>query len=122
MLQLAFDIGGTFTDLVLLNTGTGHLDVWKVPTTPDAPDMAVARALAERVGEGAMPAADVSAALHPTTVPTQALLRRHGARTALIPTRLFRRIRLSDGQRQRVYSTRNTRRPAPCRQKQPAEG
>src|SRR3546814_18766712 len=94
MLQLAFDIGGTFTDIVLLDTGTGRLDVWKVPTTPDAPDMAVARALAERVGEGAFAAADVSAAIHATTVATNAILERKGSRPALIPTRGFRDLLL----------------------------
>ena len=45
MLQLAFDIGGTFTDLVLLDTEKGDLRIWKVPTTPDAPERAVAQAL-----------------------------------------------------------------------------
>src|SRR3546814_19999801 len=86
MLQLAFDIGGTFTDIVLLDTGTGRLDVWKVPTTPDAPDMAVARALAERVGEGAFVAADVSAAIHAPTVATNAILDHKVSRTVLITT------------------------------------
>src|SRR3546814_6261775 len=99
MRQLAFDIGGTFTDIVLLDTGTGRLDVWKVPTTPDAPDMAVARALAERVGEGAFAAADVSAAIHATTVATNAILERKGSRPPLTTTRGFRPILLTGRQR-----------------------
>ena len=103
MLQLAFDIGGTFTDIVLLDTETGALDVWKVPTTPDAPDRAVARALAERIGEGAFAPADVSAAIHATTVATNAILERKGSRTALITTKGFRDVLLIG--RQKRYDT-----------------
>src|SRR3546814_310471 len=113
MLQLAFDIGGTFTDIVLRDTGTGRLDVGKGPTTPDAPDMAVARALAERVGEGAFAAADVSAAIHATTVATNAILERKGSRTALITTRGFRDILLIGRQKRYDTYTLHIVKPAP---------
>ena len=103
MLQLAFDIGGTFTDLVLLDTESGGLDIWKVPTTPDAPDRAVAQALAARIDAGLLVARDVTAAIHATTVATNAILERKGSHTALITTAGFRDVLLIG--RQKRYDT-----------------
>ena len=93
-MQLAFDIGGTFTDIVLLDPATGRLDIWKVPTTPAAPDRAVAEAVAARIAAGTIDPGAVTAALHATTVATNAILERKGSRTALITTRGFRDVLL----------------------------
>lgn len=103
MLQLAFDIGGTFTDLVLLDTATGDLDIWKVPTTPKAPDQAVATALAERIAAKELVPQKISAVMHATTVATNAILERKGSRTALITTEGFRDVLLIG--RQKRYDT-----------------
>lgn len=77
------DSGGTFTDAVALG-GDGVLRTAKVPSTPHDPAVATARACAAVAG------ADVAVELrHGTTVPTNALLERAGARTALVTTAGF---------------------------------
>src|SRR5215471_11978500 len=103
MLQLAFDIGGTFTDLVLLDNAKSDLRIWKVPTTPDAPERAVAQALGERIGENLFDPSDIASVLHATTVATNAILERKGSRTALITTKGFRDVLLIG--RQKRYDT-----------------
>ncbi len=76
------DIGGTFTDLVLAENGRLHIH--KRPSTPDNPADAMLAGLAAL---GVAPDARIS---HGTTVATNAILERKGARTALITTRGFR--------------------------------
>jgi N-methylhydantoinase A len=84
---LGVDVGGTFTDAVLLDGGAVHTA--KVPTTPREESLGVMRAVEavlERAGAGAE-AVEVFA--HGMTVGTNALLEERGARTALIATRGF---------------------------------
>src|ERR1700761_9634795 len=78
---LAVDVGGTFTDAVLLDDGAVHTA--KVPTTPG---MAAIDAVLAEAGAGA---ADVESFAHGMTVGTNALLEERGARTALIATKGF---------------------------------
>ncbi len=84
---LGVDVGGTFTDAVLLDGGTVHTA--KVPTTPRDESAAVMRAVEavlERAGAGP---GEVEFFAHGMTVGTNALLEERGARTALIATRGF---------------------------------
>ncbi|MFN4087985.1 MAG: hydantoinase/oxoprolinase family protein, partial [Alphaproteobacteria bacterium] len=113
MLELAFDIGGTFTDIVLLDTKRGRLDIWKVPTTPEAPDRAVAEALADRIAAGAFDPTGISAAIHATTVATNAILERKGSRTALLTTRGFRDVLLIGRQKRPDTYTLHFVKPRP---------
>ena len=88
--RLGVDVGGTFTDVALWDEATRQLAVLKLPSVPRDPAegiLAGIRAITER--EGVPPAALVFVA-HGTTVATNALLERKGARTALITTRGFR--------------------------------
>jgi N-methylhydantoinase A len=94
MYRLAFDIGGTFTDFVLHDTREDTLRLWKVPTSSGAPADAVVKALHQLLEDGTVEPADIGAILHATTVATNAILERKGARTALITTRGFRDIAL----------------------------
>jgi len=82
------DVGGTFTDLILIDEGAGELRLAKVPTTPDNQAGGVLAALAET---GAA-LADVSAMVHGTTTTTNAMLERKIARVGLITTRGFRDV------------------------------
>lgn len=94
MLRLAFDIGGTFTDFVLHDPGTGSMRLWKVPTSSGAPADAVIAAIGDLLAEGTVKASEIGSLLHATTVATNAILERKGVRTALITTRGFRDVAL----------------------------
>ncbi len=113
MLQLAFDIGGTFTDFALRDSETGDVEAWKVLTTPEAPARAVIASLAERIASHDLAAANVATVLHATTIATNAILERKGSRTALITTAGFRDVLIIG--RQKRYDTNNLHidKPAP---------
>src|SRR5262245_29912797 len=99
--RVAVDIGGTFTDIVVMS-GDGVLHESKVSTTPDDPSRAVVTGLGALLQELAIPAGRVEEVLHGTTVGSNTILQRSGARTGLITTRGFRdvleigRIRMPD--------------------------
>jgi N-methylhydantoinase A len=86
-MRIGADIGGTFTDIVLVNDEDGSLRLGKVLTTPARPDDAVIAGLQEVV-DGA--AEQVEHLVHGTTLITNALIERKGALTALITTKGFR--------------------------------
>ncbi|MDH3235397.1 MAG: hydantoinase/oxoprolinase family protein [Alphaproteobacteria bacterium] len=88
--RIGVDIGGTFTDVVLEIGGAQHTA--KVLTTHDAPDRAVIEGL-DRVREasGVAPG-DVEIIIHGTTLATNAIIERKGAKTALITTAGFRDV------------------------------
>jgi N-methylhydantoinase A len=84
--RAAVDIGGTFTDLVHLDEGTGEVGLAKASTTPGRFEDGVMDAIAEAELDG------VAFLAHGTTVIINALTERKGARTALITTRGFRDV------------------------------
>jgi N-methylhydantoinase A len=86
--RLGVDIGGTFTD-VALDSGARRFTA-KVLTTPAAPERGVIAAINAVLGEARIPASALSIIIHGTTLATNALIERKGARTALITTRGFR--------------------------------
>ena len=90
--RLGCDIGGTFTDFVLVNDETGEFQINKCLTTPADPSDAVEegiRGLLKRV-PGFMPKIDEI--IHGTTLVINAIIERKGAKTALITTRGFRDV------------------------------
>ena len=82
--RLAIDIGGTFTD-VALETGT-RLVTTKVLTTHAAPEQGVLDGVAKVLGMASVAPSDVRLVIHGTTLATNAVIERKGARTALIVT------------------------------------
>ncbi|MGH7156037.1 MAG: hydantoinase/oxoprolinase N-terminal domain-containing protein, partial [Acetobacteraceae bacterium] len=104
-MEIAFDIGGTFTDFVLRDTETGQTDIWKVPTTSRDPAQAVLDGLRSRSRDMRLRPGDVARVLHATTIATNAILERKGARTALLTTAGFRDVLLIG--RQKRYDTNN---------------
>ncbi len=84
---LGVDVGGTFTDAVLLDGGTVHTA--KLPTTPGEESAGVMTAIGEVLNRAGAGAGDVESFAHGMTVGTNALLEERGARTALIATRGF---------------------------------
>src|SRR5437899_10440360 len=81
-MRVGVDVGGTFTDLVVL--GPRGLVALKVPSTPDAPERGIWDAF-DKAGLAAPP----ESLIHGTTVATNALLERKGARVVLVATRGF---------------------------------
>jgi N-methylhydantoinase A len=86
--RLGVDIGGTFTD-VALETGERRWSA-KILTTPEAPERAVIEAIRQVLGEAALRPADLSIIIHGTTLATNAIIERKGAKTALLTTEGFR--------------------------------
>ncbi|MBV9066809.1 MAG: hydantoinase B/oxoprolinase family protein [Methylobacteriaceae bacterium] len=92
MISLGSDIGGTFTDLVVIDEATGKIDIEKVLTTPSDPSLAIERGLQgfdDRVKDCV---AQASLLVHGTTLVINAVLERKGAVTGLITTRGFRDV------------------------------
>ena len=90
-IRIGADVGGTFTDVVLLDA-EGHVEVHKLPSTPPGFEEAVLAAVARLLARADAPGARVAAVAHGTTVATNALLEHRGARTALVTTRGFRDV------------------------------
>ncbi|MBI2462557.1 MAG: hydantoinase/oxoprolinase family protein, partial [Candidatus Rokubacteria bacterium] len=88
--RIGVDIGGTFTDLVLIDERSGALAVDKVLTTPKDPSQAVEAGLVRLLAEAGAPAGEVRTLIHGTTLATNAIIERKGAKTALLTTRGFR--------------------------------
>jgi N-methylhydantoinase A len=88
--RLGIDVGGTFTDLVVVDEATGGLRVGKVLTTPKDPAHGVETGMVALLGEAGVATSDVQAVVHGTTLATNALIERKGARTALVMTEGFR--------------------------------
>jgi N-methylhydantoinase A len=104
-MQLAFDIGGTFTDFALRDTKSGVVKIWKVPTTPRAPAKAVTDNLEARSKAGGFDGKLIADVLHATTIATNAILERKGSRVALLTTKGFKDVLLFG--RQKRYDTNN---------------
>ncbi|MGA8382584.1 MAG: hydantoinase/oxoprolinase N-terminal domain-containing protein, partial [Stellaceae bacterium] len=86
--RLGVDIGGTFTD-VALEMGERRWSA-KILTTPQAPERAVIAAINQVLREAALAPADLTIIIHGTTLATNALIERKGAKTALVTTEGFR--------------------------------
>jgi len=90
--RLGVDIGGTFTDVALEvadSVGVRRYSA-KILTTPDAPERAVITAIGEVLREAALAPSDLSIIIHGTTLATNAIIERKGAKTALVTTEGFR--------------------------------
>ena len=87
---LAIDIGGTFTDIVLLQANTGRFAVAKVLTSYPDPSEAVLSGTRDLLRDQALEPDQISRTIHGTTLVTNALIERKGAKTALLTTRGFK--------------------------------
>ncbi len=88
--RVGVDIGGTFTDLIVLDMQTGEFQVGKVLTTPEDPSVAVEKVLVETLQRSEIQPADLLHVIHGTTLVTNAIIERKGAATALLTTEGFR--------------------------------
>ncbi|MEM6489685.1 MAG: hydantoinase/oxoprolinase family protein [Pseudomonadota bacterium] len=88
--RIGADIGGTFTDIAMLDAAGRTLAIEKRVTTPERPDDAVVAGIAALLVRTGVAPADVAVVVHGTTLFTNALIQRRGALTALITTEGFR--------------------------------
>src|SRR5215470_4359527 len=90
--RIGIDIGGTFTDVALVEDTSGSIGVAKVPTTPDDLARGVLSALKMAMERHQIVPVEVGLLSHATTVVTNSILEETGARAALITTRGFRDV------------------------------
>src|SRR5712691_11561892 len=88
--RLGVDIGGTFTDLVVIDEATGTARVGKVLAAAKDPAHGVEEGIHALLNEAGVRSGAVKAVVHGTTLATNALIERKGARTALLTTEGFR--------------------------------
>ena len=88
--RLAVDIGGTFTDLALEHDG--RRSTIKVLTTQAAPEQGVMAGVRDILNTSGVAAAAIGIVIHGTTLATNAVIERKGARTALLTTQGFRDV------------------------------
>ncbi len=90
--RLGVDVGGTFTDLALYDTDTDRLEFAKTPSTPVNQALGVAAGIRELMERHRVSPDRIDFFIHGTTVATNTLLERKGAKTALIVTAGFRDV------------------------------
>ncbi|MGZ3320960.1 MAG: hydantoinase/oxoprolinase N-terminal domain-containing protein, partial [Xanthobacteraceae bacterium] len=89
--RLGVDVGGTHTDLVLIDTATGELLIEKVSSTPKNPALGVLNGVAKFIARGVAPA-EIGFFAHGTTITTNALLEMRGAKVGLLITKGYRAV------------------------------
>ncbi|MEM6548368.1 MAG: hydantoinase/oxoprolinase family protein [Pseudomonadota bacterium] len=111
--RIGADIGGTFTDLALVDGAGTRFEIGKILTTPAQPDDAVIAGIAALLARTGLTAGEIDHVVHGTTLFTNALIERKGATTALITTRGFRdAVEIGREHRYDMYDLRMER-PAP---------
>ena len=83
---IGVDVGGTFTDVIMVDSETGEQYIHKVPSTPDAQDKAVTRGVMEILEMHDVNPQSIDLVVHGTTIATNAMLERKGARVILLTT------------------------------------
>jgi len=92
MKRIGVDVGGTFTDLILVDEDAGQITVDKIASTPDDPARAVVDGVRQLCAKAGVRLAEVDNFLHGTTVATNIVLTHSGAEVGMITTHGFRDI------------------------------
>jgi len=90
--KLAVDVGGTFTDLILISEETNTFTIHKVPSTIEDQSIGVVRGIEEICENANVPLNDVDYILHGTTVATNITIERDGATVGMLTTKNYRDI------------------------------
>ena len=90
--RLGVDVGGTFTDVVLLNEDTGEVFVSKVSTVPDDPSEGCYEGIKQAISEHGIDPSTVSFTVHGTTIATNTIIQGQGARCGLMTSEGFRDV------------------------------
>jgi N-methylhydantoinase A len=107
-LIVGVDVGGTFTDVVIADTGSGAVRVAKVASTPSNQSLGFMRGVSKA---GVEPAA-LEIVMHGTTVATNAVLEGEGARVGMLVTSGFRDVlEIGRGERSKLYDLKLLKQP-----------
>jgi N-methylhydantoinase A len=90
--RLGIDVGGTFTDLLLFNERSGEMRLLKTPSTPADQSIGILQGIQQLIAESGVPARDIAALLHGTTVSTNIVLEEKGAKVGLLVTENFEQV------------------------------
>lgn len=90
--RLGADVGGTFTDLLLIRESDGEVFSAKVPSTPQDPSLAVFHGITKICATASIKPDEISHVMHGTTVATNAVLTRSGARVGFITSAGYRQM------------------------------
>jgi len=90
--RIGVDIGGTFTDVVLVDEETGHIGIAKAPTTPRNVTQGVIDGIRQGLTRYRVDPAAVALLAHATTIVTNALIEKKGAKAGFVATRGFRDV------------------------------
>jgi 5-oxoprolinase (ATP-hydrolysing) len=102
--RVGLDIGGTFTDFVLYDANNRRISLYKCLTTPHDPSAAALEGLGELAAQANLTLADVGEIVHGTTLVTNAIIERRGARLGLLTTKGFRdSLEMGTEQRYDIY-------------------
>ena len=115
---VGIDVGGTFTDFLLIDTITGEQAIYKISSTPESQDIAVKNGLIRLLKQEKVQAEEITLIVHGTTVATNAMLQRKGARVCLITTAgLEDVLEIGRQNRDEIYSLHASRpQPLLCHQ------
>src|SRR6476620_1147176 len=112
-LGLGIDVGGTFTDIVIHDAAAGRQSAHKELTTHEDPSRGVMAGVDRLLRESRIAPADIGRLVHATTLFSNAVIERKGARTGLITTRGFRdTLEIGRERKYELYDIRITK-PAP---------
>jgi len=90
--RLGVDVGGTFTDLLLVNEQSGDLHTAKVPSTPEDSSIGVFNGITKVCSIANIDPSDITSVMHGTTVATNTILTGTGAKVGLITTKGYRQV------------------------------
>ena len=108
--RIAIDTGGTFTDFVLFDEGSEELCFHKTPSTPDDPSRSLVEGIVTILENTDHSPAEIELLIHGTTVATNAVLQRKGARAAFVTTAGFRDVlHIQRQDRPHMYDLRSRR-------------
>ena len=90
--RLGVDVGGTFTDLLLVNENSGDLHTAKVPSTPEDSSIGVFNGITKVCSIANIDPSEITSVMHGTTVATNTILTGTGAKVGLITTKGYRQV------------------------------
>ncbi len=116
--KIGVDVGGTFTDVFLLNETTGQLAVHKVSSTPEDPSTAIIRGVSEILQIQKIPPDQVTYLAHGTTVATNAIIEQKGGKVGLLTTQGFRDLlEIGRQTRPKLYDLHLDLSSSPCHER-----